>query len=108
VPSKPAEKARLKKILYRSALNFVAERYHADPDFIRKLNPGRNLNDLKKGSTVQVPNVQPFQIETIQAVPDLWFASWLRGIRRRRSAFRSGSASPLLCCSTRSKRLTRM
>jgi hypothetical protein len=26
---------------------------------------------LKKGSTVQVPNVQPFQIETIQPVPDL-------------------------------------
>ena len=71
VPAKPAEKAKLKKILYRSVLDFVAERYHADPDFIRKLNPGRNLNDLKKGSTVRVPNVQPFQIETIQAVPDL-------------------------------------
>jgi lipoprotein-anchoring transpeptidase ErfK/SrfK len=71
VPSKPPEMAKLKKILYRSALDFVAERYHADPDFIRKLNPGRNLNALKIGSTVQVPNVQPFQIETIQAVPDL-------------------------------------
>jgi lipoprotein-anchoring transpeptidase ErfK/SrfK len=71
VPSKPAAMARLKRILYPSALDFVAERYHADPAFIRKLNPGRNLNDLKKGSTVQVPNVQPFQIETIQPVPDL-------------------------------------
>jgi lipoprotein-anchoring transpeptidase ErfK/SrfK len=71
VPFNPAGMARLKKILYRSALDFVAERYHADPDFIRKLNSGRNLNDLKKGSTVQVPNVQPFQIETIQPVPDL-------------------------------------
>lgn len=71
VPSKPAEKAKLKKLLYRSALDFVAERYHADPAFIRKLNPGRNLNDLKKGSMVQVPNVQPFQVETIQTVPDL-------------------------------------
>ena len=71
VPSEPAGMAKLKKILYRSALDFLAERYHADPEFIRKLNPGRNLNDLKKGSTVQVPNVQPFQIETIQTVPDL-------------------------------------
>jgi lipoprotein-anchoring transpeptidase ErfK/SrfK len=71
VPSKPAGMARLKSILYRSTLDYVAERYHADPDFIRKLNSGRNLNDLKKGSTVQVPNVQPFQIETIQPVPDL-------------------------------------
>jgi lipoprotein-anchoring transpeptidase ErfK/SrfK len=71
VPSKPGEMARLKRILYRSALDYVAERYHADPAFIRKLNSGRNLNDLKKGSAVQVPNVQPFQIETIQPVPDL-------------------------------------
>jgi hypothetical protein len=44
---------------------------HADPAFIRKLNSGRNLNDLKRGSTVQVPNVQAFHIETIQPVPDL-------------------------------------
>ena len=71
VPSSPAGMAKLKRVLYRSALDYVAERYHADPEFIRKLNSGRNLNDLKKGSTVRAPNVQPFQIESIQAVPDL-------------------------------------
>lgn len=71
VPSKPAAKAKLKKMLYGSLLDFVAERYHADPDFLRKLNPGRNLNRLKEGDTVQVPNVPPFQIEMIQAMPDL-------------------------------------
>jgi lipoprotein-anchoring transpeptidase ErfK/SrfK len=71
VPSKPAGMAKLKRILYRSALDFVSERYHADPAFIRKLNPGLNLNNLKIGSTIEVPNVQPFQIESIQAVADL-------------------------------------
>jgi lipoprotein-anchoring transpeptidase ErfK/SrfK len=71
VPSQPAGMAQQKKILYRSALDYIAERYHADPAFIQKLNPGRNLNHLKIGSTVQVPNVRPFQIETIQPVPDL-------------------------------------
>jgi lipoprotein-anchoring transpeptidase ErfK/SrfK len=71
VPAKPAGMAKLKRILYRSALDYLAERYHADPAFILKLNPGRNLNKLQKGSTVQVPNVQPFQIETIQTVADL-------------------------------------
>jgi lipoprotein-anchoring transpeptidase ErfK/SrfK len=71
VPSKPAGMAKLKRILYRSALDFVSERYHADPTFIRKLNPGLNLNNLKIGSTIEVPNVQPFQIETIQPVADL-------------------------------------
>ncbi len=63
--------ARMKKILYRSALDYISERYHADPAFIRILNPGKNLNDLKKGSTVLVPDVQPFQIETVRPEPDL-------------------------------------
>ncbi|HEY1477562.1 MAG TPA: L,D-transpeptidase family protein [Chthoniobacterales bacterium] len=71
VPSSPAGMAKLKRVLYRSALDYVAERYHADPEFIRKLNSGRSLNELKKGTRVQVPNVQPFQIESIRAVPDL-------------------------------------
>ena len=71
VPAQRARMAHLKKILYRSALDFVSERYHADPAFIRKLNPGQNLNNLKIGSTIRVPNVQPFQIESIQPVPDL-------------------------------------
>src|SRR6516225_5765380 len=71
VPAQPARMAHRKKILYRSALDFVSERYHADPAFIRKLNPGQNLNNLKIGSTIRVPNAQPFQIESIQPVPDL-------------------------------------
>jgi lipoprotein-anchoring transpeptidase ErfK/SrfK len=71
VPTTPARMAHLKKILYRSALDFISERYHADPTFIQKLNSGTNLNHLKIGSTVRVPNVQPFQIESIQPVPDL-------------------------------------
>ena len=71
IPATPSGMARLKKILYRSALDFVSERYHADLDFIKKLNAGRNLNDLKTGSTLLVPNVQPFQIESVQPMPDL-------------------------------------
>jgi lipoprotein-anchoring transpeptidase ErfK/SrfK len=71
VPSTPAGMAQLKRIVYRSALDFIAERYHSDPEFIRKLNSGQNLNNLKKGSTVRVPNVQPFQIETVLPVPDV-------------------------------------
>jgi lipoprotein-anchoring transpeptidase ErfK/SrfK len=71
LPAKPAEMAELKKILYGSPLDYIAERYHADPAFIRKLNPGRNMDDLKKGSTLQVPNVQPFQIESFPPVADM-------------------------------------
>jgi lipoprotein-anchoring transpeptidase ErfK/SrfK len=71
VPSDPAGMAKLKRILYRSALDYLAERFHTDPEFIRKLNPGQNLANLKKGSAVRLPNVQPFQIESIQPVADM-------------------------------------
>jgi lipoprotein-anchoring transpeptidase ErfK/SrfK len=71
VPSQPAGMAKLKQIIYRSMLDFISERFHTDPEFLHRLNPARNLNTLKPGSEVQVPNIQPFQIETVQAVPDL-------------------------------------
>lgn len=70
VPSQPAKMAQLKKILYRSLLDFVAERYHSDVAFLRELNASQNLDHLKKGSSLQVPNVEPFRIEALQAVPD--------------------------------------
>src|SRR3984893_7449838 len=71
IPSDPAGMAKLKRILYRSALDYLAERFHTDPEFIRKLNPGQNLANLKKESAVRLPNVQPFQIESIQPVADM-------------------------------------
>src|SRR5215469_13439073 len=38
--------------------------------------------------------------EIHRVTPD-WFASWLRGLRRRRPAFRGGSTAPLLCGAVR-------
>ncbi|MGH8164175.1 MAG: L,D-transpeptidase family protein, partial [Rhodanobacteraceae bacterium] len=63
--SKPSEQAKLKAMKYGSLLEFVAERYHAAEDFLRKLNPGMDLEQLKVGDTVNVPNVQPFEIEKL-------------------------------------------
>jgi lipoprotein-anchoring transpeptidase ErfK/SrfK len=71
IPTQPAGMSRLKKIVYRSVLDFVSERFHADPDFIRKLNAGHDSGKLKAGNKIRVPNVQPFQIESIQTVADL-------------------------------------
>ncbi len=62
-PSRPAEQAKKKKMPYRSLLEFLAERYHADPDFLVNLNPSLNLDALKPGDTVRVPNVEPFKVE---------------------------------------------
>jgi lipoprotein-anchoring transpeptidase ErfK/SrfK len=71
VPRRPAALAKVKKAIYRSPLDFLAERFHSDPDFIRKLNPKMKFDQLRPGTVVQVPNVRPFQIETISPVPDV-------------------------------------
>jgi hypothetical protein len=70
-PRRPAEQARVKSMPYRSILDFVAERYHSDETFIRKLNSGRNMKTLKPGDTIRVPNVTPFQIENIHPIENL-------------------------------------
>ncbi|MEO6872449.1 MAG: L,D-transpeptidase [Chthoniobacterales bacterium] len=65
VASKPSQQAKLKAMLYGSHLEFVAERFHASEDFLRKLNPGMDLEQLKVGDAVKVPNVQPFEVEKL-------------------------------------------
>jgi len=65
LPSKPVDQAKLKYMVYPSLLEFVAERYHSDPDFLVKLNKGMNLEKLKPGDTVRVPNVEPFKLEDL-------------------------------------------
>jgi lipoprotein-anchoring transpeptidase ErfK/SrfK len=66
VSSKPAEEAKLKHLLYPDLLTFIEERYHASPDFLKKLNHGKNLDDLKPGDVVRVPNVAPFKLEDVK------------------------------------------
>ncbi len=53
---------------YRSAWEFVAERFHADETFLRKINPGIKKPD-QPGATFIVPNVTPFEIENAFAEP---------------------------------------
>jgi lipoprotein-anchoring transpeptidase ErfK/SrfK len=66
VPTRPPEEAKMKRMPYPSLLDFLEERYHCSPDFIQKLNPGMNLDALKAGVTVRVPNVEPFKLEDIK------------------------------------------
>jgi lipoprotein-anchoring transpeptidase ErfK/SrfK len=71
VPQRPAALAKVKKAIYRSPLDFVAERFHSDQNLIRQLNPKIKFDQLKPGTVVQVPNIEPFQIETVSPVPDV-------------------------------------
>jgi LysM repeat protein/lipoprotein-anchoring transpeptidase ErfK/SrfK len=53
-------------LAYRSPWEFVAERFHTDEAFLRKLN-ARLPNHPPAGSVFRVPNVAPFEIENIPA-----------------------------------------
>lgn len=66
VSNKPSEQAKLKGLKYGSLLEFVAERFHSAEDYLKKLNPGKNLEQLKPGDVVTVPNVLPFKIEDLK------------------------------------------
>ena len=71
-PTKPSEQAKLERMVYPSLLIFLEERFHASPDFLKKLNHGKDLEALKVGDIVRVPNVIPFKVEEIkkQKIPD--------------------------------------
>jgi lipoprotein-anchoring transpeptidase ErfK/SrfK len=57
VPEDMMEKAKLPALSYTSLLEAVAERYHASPKLLRRLNPHATFAE---GEAVNVPNVDPF------------------------------------------------
>jgi lipoprotein-anchoring transpeptidase ErfK/SrfK len=65
VPGKPVEQAKLKWLPYGSIAEAVAERYHMDADFLEQLNPGKT-KQLKAGDVVKVPNVEPFELQSVK------------------------------------------
>ncbi len=61
IPSDVKQKADLKFLPYRSALDALAEKFHADKNFIEELNEGKTDN-ISVGDTLRVPNVEPFEL----------------------------------------------
>ncbi|MBS0657716.1 MAG: L,D-transpeptidase family protein [Verrucomicrobia bacterium] len=57
---------------YTSLTELLAERFHTSRDFLRRLNPGVNLDTLAAGARVTVPNVaRPFALEDLPLTRDL-------------------------------------
>ncbi|MAB60899.1 MAG: murein L,D-transpeptidase [Verrucomicrobiales bacterium] len=65
VSLEPEEQSKIEYMYYRSVLEFVAERYHSDENFIRKINPDIEWETAKTNTEVKVPNITPFQIEDL-------------------------------------------
>ena len=65
LPSDHPNQAKLKFLPYTTLLEFVAERFHAAEDFIKRLNAGMDWENLEPGDELKVPKVIPFEIEKI-------------------------------------------
>ncbi|MGI8820581.1 MAG: L,D-transpeptidase family protein [Chthoniobacterales bacterium] len=63
---KPSEQAKFKALKYGSLVELICERFHSAEAYLRKINQGINLDQLKPGDTVKVPNVNPFKIEDLR------------------------------------------
>ncbi|MEP4078070.1 L,D-transpeptidase [Haloferula sp.] len=62
---KKAEQAKAKRMSYRSYAEFMSERYHTDVEFLVELNGSKKTYGLAPRSSVIVPNVTPFTIESL-------------------------------------------
>ncbi len=69
IPSSLAEQAKTKSLPYTSLPELIGERYHVGVDFLKKLNAPKNLDQLKEGDSVKVPNiVPPFNLAQVFAL----------------------------------------
>lgn len=65
VPVEVIAQAKLKALLYETAAEAIAEKFHTDVDFLTELNPGKT-NEIKAGDILSVPNVEPFDLATVR------------------------------------------
>lgn len=67
LPSGPAAQAKVKRLPYASLAEAVAEKFHCDLDFLKKLNAGK-IDKLKAGDEITVPNVKPFELSAVKSL----------------------------------------
>ncbi len=67
LPTKREAQAKLKRMSYRSHLEFMAERYHTSEDFLIELNGRKTAYNLAPRKAIKVPNIDPFRIELLKA-----------------------------------------
>lgn len=68
IPEDMMEKAKLKKLEYTSVLEMLAERFHAAPALLKRLNPSAKFAE---GEQITVPNVTVVSEAEGKAIPDI-------------------------------------
>ena len=68
IPEDMMEKAKLKKLEYTSVLEMLAERFHAAPALLKRLNPSAKFAE---GEQITVPNVTVISEAEGKPIPDI-------------------------------------
>jgi lipoprotein-anchoring transpeptidase ErfK/SrfK len=68
IPEDMMEKAKLKRLEYTSLIEMLAERFHASPTLLTRLNPGAAF---AAGEEITVPNVIAMSDEKAKPIPDI-------------------------------------
>lgn len=68
IPTDMMEKAKLKKLDYTSVLEMIAERFHASPNLLKRLNPNAKF---VAGEEITVPNVHVVSEAEGKPVPNI-------------------------------------
>jgi lipoprotein-anchoring transpeptidase ErfK/SrfK len=89
IPRELPDQAKLPALAYRSAVEEIAERFHAAPSLIQKLNPGVTI---AAGREIKVPAVAPFDADTKPPANDTKPADITVQVSREESALRATRA----------------
>jgi lipoprotein-anchoring transpeptidase ErfK/SrfK len=68
IPADMMEKAKLKKLDYTSTIEMIAERFHASPALLKRLNPNATF---AAGEQITVPNVTVVSDAETKPIPDI-------------------------------------
>ena len=90
IPNDLMEQSKLKALGYTSALEAIAEKFHASPRLLQELNAGATFT--KAGEQILVPNVEPFALPEPGARDGRGARAGGRGERGRNEAARDKSA----------------
>ena len=84
IPPALPDQAKLPALAYRTPLERLAERFHAAPALLTRLNPGLAL---KEGQAIKVPSVTPFDV-TVKPAAEPAAADFRIEVNRDDSALR--------------------
>jgi lipoprotein-anchoring transpeptidase ErfK/SrfK len=86
IPEDLMAQSKLKALGYRSALEGIAEKFHASATLLQQLNAGAKFTTA--GEQIMVPNVEPFELP----MPETQTAAGRRGRGAQRGAAANGRA----------------